>query len=160
MSACVCGSGREFEACCGPLLAGEPAPTAEALMRSRYTAFVMGNLDHIDRSHAPEVRDQFDRLQAERIVDEAQWLGLSVRRVVEGGPDDQTGQVEFVARYKQRGQLYDQHELATFRREEGVWLYQSGQLNPKSPPRQVVKPGRNDACSCGSGKKYKKCCGA
>ncbi len=160
MSLCVCGSGREFEACCAPLLGGQAALTAEAMMRARYTAFVVGNLDYIERTHAAEVRELFDRLQAERIVDEAEWLGLSVRRVVDGGPDDQSGQVEFVARYKQRGQIYDQHELATFRREDGLWLYQSGQLNPKSPPRQVEKLGRNDPCSCGSGMKYKKCCGA
>ena len=129
-------------------------------MRSRYSAFVLGNLDHVDRTHAPEVRDTFDRLEAERIVDEAKWLGLEVRRVIDGGVDDQTGQVEFFIRYSRRGQTYVQHELASFRRENGIWLYQSGEINPKSPPRQVSKVGRNETCSCGSGKKFKKCCGA
>ncbi|MEI8397313.1 MAG: YchJ family protein [Rhodospirillaceae bacterium] len=159
MSSCACGSGASYEECCLPILSGTPALTAEALMRSRYTAFVVGNLDHIERSHAPEVRDQFDRLNAERLVDEVQWLGLEIRRVVLGGPQDETGQVEFFARYSQRGKTFAQHELAGFRRENGVWVYASGEINPKTPPRVASKVGRNDPCSCGSGKKYKKCCG-
>ncbi|MEI6559446.1 MAG: YchJ family metal-binding protein [Rhodospirillaceae bacterium] len=160
MAVCPCGSGRGLDECCGPLLAGAPAPSAEALMRSRYSAFVTGTLDHIDRSHAREARDEFDRLEAERVVDEAKWLGLEIRRVVAGGAGDETGEVEFVVRYRRRGQTYAQHELASFCREDGLWKYRSGELNPKSPPRQVSKVGRNDACSCGSGKKFKKCCGA
>jgi SEC-C motif-containing protein len=129
-------------------------------MRSRYSAFVLGDLDYVERTHAPETRDAFNRLEAERILDEAKWLGFEVRRTVDGGVDDQTGQVEFFIRFSQRGKTYVQHELASFRREDGAWMYRSGEINPKSPPRQVVKVGRNDACSCGSGKKHKKCCGA
>ena len=160
MSDCACGSGLSFAQCCGPIIDGEPAATAAALMRSRYTAFVVGNLDHIDRTHAPEVRGDFDRLEAERLVDEVKWLGLELRRVEGGGEGDQTGRVEFTARYSRGGKIFVQHELAGFRRENGVWLYESGELNPKSPPRQVNKVGRNDPCSCGSGQKFKKCCGA
>ena len=52
------------------------------------------------------------------------------------------------------------HELASFRREEGRWVYVDGDMNPKGPPRQVAKVGRNEPCPCGSGKKYKKCCAA
>ena len=160
MSRCPCDSSLEFDDCCGPILAGRPAPTAEALMRSRYSAFVMGNLDHLNRTHAAEIRADFDLLNAERTVEEAKWLGLEVRTVVDGGIDDQTGQVEFVARFSRHGKTYVQHELASFCRENGAWMYRHGQINPKSPPRQVTKTGRNEACSCGSGKKYKKCCGA
>ena len=159
MSGCACGSGRGFDQCCGPIIAGQPAATAEALMRSRYTAFTIGALDHLDRTHAPEVKGDFDRLEAERMVEEAKWQGLELRRLEGGGADDQTGVVEFVFRYSRRGQAYVQHELASFRREDGRWVYQSGELNPKGPPRQVTKPGRNDPCSCGSGQKFKKCCG-
>ena len=160
MSQCPCQSGLALDDCCGPILAGHPAPTAEALMRSRYSAFVMGNFDHVDRTHAAELRDDFDRGDAQGLMDEVTWLGLEVRRVVEGGVDDQTGQVEFVVRYSRRGQTFTQHELASFCRENGAWMYRHGDLNPKQPPRQVIKIGRNEACSCGSGRKYKKCCGA
>ncbi|WP_211230863.1 YchJ family protein [Chitinilyticum aquatile] len=68
MSACPCGSKLEYAVCCGPIIAGAPAPSAEALMRSRYAAFVLGELDHVERTHAPEVRDDFNRAEAERIA--------------------------------------------------------------------------------------------
>ncbi|WP_295407700.1 YchJ family protein [uncultured Thiocystis sp.] len=159
MSVCVCGSGGEFEDCCAPILAGQPAPTAEALMRSRYVAYVVGNLDHLERTNMPEAREAFNRLDADRIVEETTWLGLEVRRIIAGGVDDLTGQVEFVFRYRQQGQTLMQHEFAQFCRENGAWRYQSSEINPKSPPVHVSKIGRNDLCACGSGKKYKKCCG-
>ena len=160
MSDCVCGSGRDFEACCAPILAGALAPTAEALMRSRYTAYVVGNLDHLERTATPEALQSFNRLDAERTVEETTWLGLEVRRVVGGGVDDQRGQVEFVFRYRQQGKTLMQHELSDFRRDEGAWRYHSSEMNPRSPPVRVAKVSRNDPCTCGSGKKYKKCCGA
>jgi preprotein translocase subunit SecA len=37
----------------------------------------------------------------------------------------------------------------------------SSSLAPQTPRRRTLpKVGRNDPCPCGSGKKYKKCCGA
>lgn len=160
MSVCVCGSGDEFDECCAPLLAGQPAPTAEALMRSRYAAYVVGNLDHLERTDMPEARDAFNRLDAERIAAETTWLGLKVLHVVDGGSDDLTGQVEFTFRYRQHGKTHVQHELSQFCREDGAWLYHSSEMNPKSAPVRVSKVGRNEPCACGSGKKSKKCCGA
>ena len=154
---CPCGSGLVFDDCCGPIIAGAPALTPEALMRSRYTAFVRGELDHVDRTHAPEIRDDFNRAEAERSVEECEWQGLEVKGSTENGDE---GTVEFVARFKRGGQSYVQHELASFGRRDGRWLYLAGEINPKPPQRHVVKIGRNDPCSCGSGKKYKKCCGA
>lgn len=157
MTSCPCGSGRELEDCCGPIVAGAPAPTPEALMRSRYTAFVQGKIDHIDRTHAPEIRADFNRAEAERTAAEVEWLGLDVRQASENGD---TGSVEFAIRFRRGGQELAQHEVASFRREGGHWLYEGGKVGAKPPPRQVVKIGRNDPCPCGSGKKYKKCCGA
>ncbi len=156
MSNCPCGSPLDLDACCGPLLAGEAADTPEALMRSRYTAFVLGELDHIDHTNAPEIRGDFNRAEAERTVTEVEWEGLEVMASSENGD---TGSVEFYIRFCRDGQELGQHELASFRREGGKWYYVSGKVGPKPPPRQVVKIGRNDPCPCGSGKKYKKCCG-
>jgi SEC-C motif-containing protein len=68
-------------------------------------------------------------------------------------------QVEFVIKFKRDGQDMAQAELASFRRENGQWLYESGQLNLQQNQRLVTKVGRNDPCPCGSGKKAKKCCG-
>jgi SEC-C motif domain protein len=160
MSSCPCGSGRELDQCCGPIVAGAPAPTPEALMRSRYTAFATGAIDHIERSHAPEVKDDFNRADAEAWSKAAKWEGLEIRRTEGGAEGDETGEVEFVARFRQGGQPHVHHELASFRRVDGEWRYVDGELNPKPVTRHVVKVGRNDPCPCGSGKKYKKCCGA
>ncbi len=155
MTLCPCGSGRPLQDCCGPYLEGSPAPSPETLMRSRYTAFVLGRLDHVERTHAPEIREDFNRAEAEHMVSECEWRGLEVRNTSE---DDDTGTVEFMIRFHRDGQDFYQHELASFRREEGRWLYVSGEVNPKPPQRRVTKVGRNDPCPCGSGKKHKKCC--
>ena len=87
-------------------------------------------------------------------------MGLELRAVTDGGVDDAIGTVEFVARFRFNGEQHLHHELASFRREQGRWVFVAGDMNPKGPPRRVVKVGRNDPCPCGSGKKYKKCCGA
>ena len=68
--------------------------------------------------------------------------------------------MEFATSFKRQGKEYVHHEIASFRREQGIWMYVTGRMNPKPPPRQVDKVGRNDPCPCGSGKKFKKCCGA
>lgn len=155
---CPWGSGRAYDECCGPIIAGAPASTAEALMRSRYTAYVRGDLDQVERTHAREIRDDFNRAEAERVAGEAEWQGLNVLSA--GEAEDGTATVEFRIRFRRDGQDLAHHERASFRREDGRWLYAQGEVNPKSPPRHVVKIGRNDACPWGSGKKHKKCCGA
>lgn len=157
MTTCPCGSGRSFDDCCGPILAGGPAPTAEALMRSRYTAFVRHDLDHVERTHAPEIREDFNRGEAERVADESDWRRFEVLRSVEDG-DDAT--VEFQIFFRREGKDMRHHERAHFRREDGQWFYVRGEVSPKGEPRRVVKVGRNDPCPCGSGKKYKQCCAA
>lgn len=157
MKLCPCGTGRSLDDCCGPIISGTPASTPEALMRSRYSAFVLGNIDHVDRTHAPEIRDDFNRAEAERTASEVEWLGLEV---LSSSETEDTGTVEFYIRFRRDGQELVQHELASFRREDGSWLYASGKVGPKPPPRHVVKIGRNAPCPCNSGKKYKQCCGA
>ncbi len=160
MTPCPCGSGRELDDCCGAIIAGAPAPTAEALMRSRYSAYVLGNMDYLADTLAPEARADFDPVEAGGTAKETAWQGLEVRAVTDGGAEDAIGLVEFVARYRLHGEQHLHHELASFRREQGRWVFVHGDMNPKGPPRQVVKVGRNEPCPCGSGKKYKKCCGA
>ncbi len=160
MSPCPCGSGQDLDACCGALIAGAPAPTAEALMRARYTAFALGQIDYLADTLASESRGDFDPIEAGSTASDAVWQGLELRAVTDGGEDDETGLVEFVARFRLRGEPRVHHELASFRREQGRWVCAGGEMNPKGPPRQVDKVGRNDPCPCGSGKKYKKCCGA
>lgn len=160
MADCPCGSQKSIDACCGPIIGGAPAPTAEALMRSRYTAFTLDNLDYIEKSHAPEIRKDYNRSAAESITADSKWLGLEIRDVVGGGGDDDTGTVEFVTKFSRGGEKFVHHELSNFRKENGDWYYVDGKMNPRAKPIQVDKVGRNEPCPCGSGKKYKKCCGA
>jgi len=159
MILCPCGSKKSFEDCCGPILAGEPAPTAEALMRSRYTACANGHIDHIERSCAKEAREEFNREEIERYLDEMTWHGLEVLSVRDGGSEDESGCVDFVFHMEHNGKSYTQREIATFERINGLWYYTGGEVNPRSEPARCEKIGRNDPCSCGSGKKSKKCCG-
>ncbi|CAA7622664.1 YchJ family protein [Magnetospirillum sp. UT-4] len=158
MTTCPCGSGRDFDACCGPLLAGAPAPAPEALMRARYVAFLQADMAYLTRTLAPEKQAEFDAVEVEMSAKDASGLGFELRKVESG--EDGTASVEYVARFKVRGEPYLHHELASFRHENGDWLYVDGEVNPRQAPRQVEKVGRNDPCPCGSGKKYKKCCGA
>lgn len=126
-------------------------------MRSRYTAFVLRHIDHIDRTHAREIRRDFNRAEAERTAEEVEWLGLEIHR---SSVDGQKGSVEFSIRFRRAGQELSQYEVASFRRDDGHWLYTGGKVSANHPPVHVDKHGRNEPCPCGSGKKYKKCCGA
>lgn len=160
MTQCPCCSGIDLDDCCGPIIAGRSAPSAEALMRSRFTAYVQGNLDYIENTHSKEASEKFNRSAAESTANLVEWISLEIREVSGGVAHDDTGVVEFAARFRQDDELREHHERSNFRRENGRWVYVDGQMNPRGKPRQVKKIGRNAPCSCGSGKKYKKCCGA
>jgi len=161
MTACCCGSGSDFEKCCGPILAGaSKAETAEALMRARYAAFVTRQTDFLHQSLHPDHRKDHDVEATRRWAETAQWLGLSVVDVQDGGAADEAGNVEFIATYKDRGIVKPHHEISRFSKRDGDWYYVDGKLvMPKTTMRDQPKVGRNDPCPCGSGKKYKKCCG-
>lgn len=117
---CPCGSGERFDACCGPIVRNErPADTAEELMRSRYTAYVLGDVDHVFRSWHPATRpDDLAELPA------VEWQGLEIVQTVDGGPDDDYGVVEFRARHA-GGTL---HEHSRFSRRAGRWVYRDGDI--------------------------------
>lgn len=154
---CPCGSGQPFEACCGPILAGAPAQTAEALMRSRYTAYVRGDIDHVLATHDPETVGDVDRAAAERWSRSADWRGLTVLATERGGEGDDEGIVEFKVVHATDGVEQVHHERSTFRRVNGQWRFVRG---ARPPVVRAEKVGRNDPCPCGSGKKFKKCHGS
>jgi SEC-C motif-containing protein len=158
---CHCGSGADYEACCGPIVAGDvQAETAEALMRSRYSAYVVGDVAHLERSLDREGREDFDSESALQWAESAEWKGLEVLSTERGGVDDDDGVVEFVARYEVDDQLLEHHERATFAKNSGRWEFVNGRVIGRDPyRREDPKVGRNEPCVCGSGKKYKKCCG-
>jgi SEC-C motif-containing protein len=170
---CPCGSELEYGHCCGPYLGGEKSPpTAEALMRSRYTAYTRGDIDYITNTLAAEKRGAFDRATATAWAAQARWLGLEILLVEGGQPGDTEGVVSFIATYERDGNTIAHHEVSQFRRgERGAWLFVSGDTSRRpaeqrlhasaaqTVQRSAPKVGRNDPCSCGSGRKYKMCCG-
>lgn len=146
---CPCGSGASFDTCCSQYLTGElSAPTAEALMRSRYSAFVAQNWSYLDRTQA----HQNSHPPTPDIV----WLNLEIMGTQAGKEGDNEGTVEFIARYSHEGMPGALHEISRFHKLNGEWIYVEG-LFP--PPKPKQKAGRNDPCLCGSGRKFKKCCG-
>ncbi|MEJ2455030.1 MAG: YchJ family metal-binding protein [Candidatus Thiodiazotropha sp.] len=162
MSACCCGSGLEFDQCCGAILSGaRKADSAEALMRARYAAFVTGQVDFLHQSLHPQHRQDHDIAATRRWAEKAQWMGLQVVEAKTAGDGDDEAIVEFIATYKEDGIVKPHHEISRFSKQDGEWFYVDGRLViPKTATRDQPKVGRNDPCPCGSGKKYKKCCGA
>jgi len=158
---CPCGRSVALEGCCGPILEGHvDAATAETLMRARYTAFATQQIGFILASHHPKTRVDVDPDAVARSSKGSRWLGLDVLRTEDGLAGDERGWVEFKARYETNGREMVHHELSLFERHQGRWYFHSGH-EPKQAaavPSQA-KVGRNQTCPCGSGKKFKKCCG-
>lgn len=120
---CPCGSGRSYAACCGPLHAGsENAATAEALMRSRYAAFVLKLEDYLLATWHPSTRPA----ELDLTADGSKWLGLEVKG--RATQDETHATVDFVARYRIAGRGHRLHELSRFVREDGRWFYVDGDL--------------------------------
>lgn len=161
MTDCPCGSGIAYAECCEPYIKGEKiAPTAEALMRSRYTAYANTEMDYIFETTHEEQRTDYDGAGAKEWSESSEWHGLEVFEVTAGGENDTEGAVEFMAHFTQNGERLVHHERAIFKKEEdGKWYFFDGQpVAPQTFKRETPKVGRNEPCPCGSGKKYKKCC--
>lgn len=159
MTTCPCGSTREYADCCEPVIKGtRPAETAEQLMRARYSAYTKTEMDFVFNSTDPANREGYDHDGTRAWAENSEWLGLEIIGTVRGGADDSNGEVEFIARFKENGTLREHHENALFKRKEGIWYFSDGVM-VKPKPVTVTKVGRNDPCPCGSGQKYKKCCG-
>ncbi len=158
---CPCKSGKTFGECCGPIIAGEAkAGTAEALMRARYSSYVTGDVGFLKRSATPKGLEEFDEDASRSWSKAAQWHGLEIISTEGGGEGDDTGVVEFRALYTANGEFCNHHERSTFIRDADGWKFSDGAFVKEKPViREEPKIGRNDPCPCGSGKKYKKCCG-
>ncbi|MEZ4387846.1 MAG: YchJ family protein [Candidatus Krumholzibacteriia bacterium] len=158
---CPCGSGKSLEACCAPIIAGEqPAATAEALMRARYTAYTQAAVDFLLGSLHPDHREDHDEDGVREWAENSTWHGLEIIRTESGGEDDDLGLVEFACEYTYDDAQRRHHELASFARHDGAWYFVEGSPVKTQPyVREEPKIGRNDPCPCGSGKKFKKCCG-
>ena len=153
---CPCGSQRDYSKCCGALHSGkQQAKTAEALMRARYSAFVVEDEDYLQQSWHSSTRPG-------QVLDnnnqQTQWNGLKVIDCKAGVEGDTEGTVEFIARFTVHKQPSQVHEVSKFIFEDERWFYLDGEAK-KGTTVTSNKTGRNEPCPCGSGKKYKKCCG-
>ncbi|MGY1827363.1 YchJ family protein [Blastococcus sp. SYSU DS0541] len=119
---CPCGTGLPYAECCGPRHDGSaPAATAEQLMRSRYSAFAVGDAGYLLRTWHPRTRPpELDLDPAVR------WTGLEVLATSGGGLLSARGTVEFVARFRHGAADGEQHEVSRFEREDGAWRYVDG----------------------------------
>ena len=116
---CPCDTGLAFEVCCGAIHAGTgQALTAEQLMRSRYSAFAVGDGPYLERSWHSSTRPRRVRVDA---ADE--WVLLEIVDTQAGGPLDNVGMVEFRAHHRRGGQPGVVHERSSFAREDGRWVY-------------------------------------
>lgn len=120
---CPCSSGEVFGGCCGPLLGGASAPTAERLMRSRYTAFVVEDAAHLLRTWYPTTRPESIDFEPD-----LEWRRLLVIDRVAGGPFDVDGIVEFEAFWRQGADRGSLHERSRFVREDRQWYYVDGDV--------------------------------
>ncbi|MFM8313693.1 MAG: YchJ family protein [Deltaproteobacteria bacterium] len=173
---CPCGTTKKYAQCCEPFILEKALPeTAEQLMRARYTAYTVAQVDFIKNSLAPESRKDFDFEATKKWAKEAKWKKLTIMSTQKGTQADDQGTVEFCAAYEYDGEDIQLHEVSQFRKsKEGQWFFVDGDAHshpgdedvvlahsrPATFVRTQAKIGRNDPCSCGSGKKYKKCCGA
>jgi SEC-C motif-containing protein len=161
MEPCPCGSEQAYENCCQPLIQNKKhADSAEQLLRARYTAHVKNEVDYIWETTHPAQRGSMDRNQIAEWSKNSEWIGLEIVSTEAGQSEDKTGFVEFVARYRERSKIQEHREIAEFRKKNDTWFFYDGKApRTKQFVRQGPKVGRNDPCPCGSGKKYKKCCG-
>ena len=129
-------------------------------MRARYSAYAVCDTDFLYKYSGDEVRKEFDAEASKNWSKQAQWNGMEIIREEKGGKDDDEGVVEFVARYKAGDRDCEHYERSVFRRVDGEWRFIDGVIRGTDTyRRETPKIGRNDPCPCGSGKKYKKCCG-
>ncbi len=118
---CPCRKKSEtisYAACCERYHAGAPAPTAEALMRSRYTAFTRLNAPYVLGSWHPSTRPAAFEFEQGR-----DWYMLKVLTAHEQGD---IATVSFVARSRMGGRTWALEEISRFVREDGRWFYVAG----------------------------------
>ena len=153
---CLCGSGREYAACCGLFHSGEYLPTtALELMRSRFTAYANRDAKYLLATWDTGKRPA----QIDFSKETAEWQKLEIIACKKGGAKDSKGIVEFKAFYSQDGEDCFMHEISRFVKSGSRWLYLDGVVKAAGKVASETVSGRNALCSCGSGKKFKRCCG-
>ncbi|MGE8497732.1 MAG: YchJ family protein [Pseudomonas sp.] len=147
---CPCGSGSPLSTCCGNYHAGTPAPSAETLMRSRYSAYVLGQIDYLLGTTLPIQQAGLNRDSITAWSQQSTWLGLEVESAEVLGGQPEHAFVTFTARWHDEQGEHSHRERSAFVQRDGHWYF--------IDPTVELKAGRNDPCPCGGGQKFKKCC--
>lgn len=152
---CQCGSGIGYAQCCEPYHNGDKLPaTATALMRSRYSAYCLRNSDYLMATWEATKRPKSIDFSKENVI----WLRLEITESKKGGVNDSKGVVSFKAFFNQDDEDYVMRETSRFVKTNGQWFYTDG-VGTISKIETNKGHSQNALCSCGSGKKYKRCCG-
>lgn len=161
MSFCHCGNEKSYEECCLPIIQGKKkAETAEELMRARYSSFVEQEIDFIMDTVSPDQTDMMSREAVKKWAKSSKWIKLEIVKTENGQKKDSEGTVEFKAFSNVDGVTQVHHENAKFVKKRSKWYFEDGEpVAAEQIRRDSPKVGRNDPCPCGSGKKFKKCCG-
>lgn len=133
--------------------------TAEELLRARYHAIEIGRIDFITKSHHPDTLHEYSESETKQWAKESEWGALNIKKIIDGKENDDSGEIEFSADYKIDGEGQVHRELSQFVKKNNKWFFYGGKVVLDPYKRTAPKLGRNDPCSCGSGKKFKKCCG-
>ena len=128
-------------------------------MRSRYSAYAEHAVDYIINTCVHHGKKDIDETSTREWSEQSTWLGLTIINTENGGINDTSGTVEFEALYERDGMKEVHHETAKFKKDNSEWLYEEGHVVPQTIVRSSPKVGRNEPCPCGSGKKFKHCCG-
>ena len=155
---CPCASGNSFANCCEQVIRGErESQTAEELLRARYSAFATGAIEFIVATTHSSTRDKVNIPDIRDWSQSSTWHELQI--IDTRDIDDDKTFVSFEARFTQHGKEQNHREMSQFEREDGKWRFVTGEeLKNPTVRYETPRPGRNEPCPCGSGKKYKKCC--
>ena len=147
---CPCGSKHSYAQCCGLYHQGQLPLSAEQLMRSRYSAYVLGLIDYVVATTLPIQQPNLDRAGIEAWSRSSQWLGLTVHehQIASHSPDH--ARVRFSARWRDAQGEHQHDERSAFVRVNDRWYF--------IDPNHALTAGRNDPCPCGRVAKFKKCC--
>jgi SEC-C motif-containing protein len=150
LSACFCCSQKPFHECCEPILQNHYlALTPEALMRSRYSAYVLEQEEYLLSTWDISTRPKALSLQDNRV----KWLKLIIHSTDTSTAGEHMGKVDFSAHYINQDQFCILREVSRFTYHSGLWYYLDGKTEVNNK-----KLARNSLCPCGSGRKFKRCC--
>jgi SEC-C motif-containing protein len=125
-------------------------------MRSRYAAYVLRDVPYLLETWDVTKRPAAIDFSKENIT----WLRLEIVDTKKGSYADNKGIVTFKAFYQQDDIECVMNEISRFTKINGRWFYLDGVIKSMGAIILQTNQGKNAACTCGSGKKFKRCCGA